>query len=1023
MPNTDRYQSLPDFFASREEGKAVVKENTNPRYKFFRQVHFTAGDYEQFLQFWDNSSHEKEEVERLEDSLLPPQVNSPLFKDVSTDDVFGTFEYIFHKFKKGIFVKFVQNELKVFLPFSKVDYTNEWSDRIYTDTKKYKDLDGLFEQSSHLTGFKLDKKKIHYMKDHWYGNNGLLRNEYPICENDSGISTLRDMMICLAKERSVPDCEFFLNKRDFPILKNDHTEPYECIFGNSHPLVSFDREVFCPILGMTSTDRHSDIPIPTWEDWARVEFFDNKLFGKEFSSFPDPFIPFSQKEFPTAVFRGASTGLGTTTETNPRLFFSLLSKQQNRDTDGHLFLDCGITKWNCRPRRHSSDMPYGTFDSSLKESIGTTNFLSMSEQARYKYILHLPGHSQSYRLSYELATGSVLLMWPTAYQLWFSHLLQPYVHYVPIETNIFDTIRWCKQNEEKCADIATQARAFYEKYLQRDSILDYWQTVLCRIQTHSGKIHFPKKDMSSFQQEIQKRILSQETLRLQATSLPEKWQHINGKALHPCTFQKLLYQIDPKILLEQIHQAPVHKESRNVLLKKIEVFGRILCIKSPKTPSEKDLLHETFIGQIGTNKIANVLPSIAFLHGRWGDHLVMDFIDGETFEHAIQKQTSTKALPFFLSILVQILFTLSFLQNELGFLHFDLYPWNIIIRKNKEKKIFHFPLQNGKCVSFCPEEYPVIIDMGKSHLVHDNIHFVNVAPFRLHFYQDVISILVSGIFQVLHHHKISNTDAHKVLRIFHHLAPSSYTSYKPISNLTQLKHFIRVKKKFSNMLLDEKKEFQYKHPLEFFTFLYQQDLCPPLPGMRFHKKESDLLVQSEVLHSRYFIEHQIFSSLGIETSLLFEAFQKERLSSSHKSVILTAYSSYINLKILRLLFPSREKEKNKLIASIQPINQLEWTNESPSPPIQKTPSLPRFFSHPDPKTFLQIHPPSDNMFIHRHKILFSLVLASQEIQGLETFQEKIYSSRKDYLYHPFLRFSSISVSSHLSKYKQWLDGI
>ena len=34
---------------------------------------------------------------------------------------------------------------------------------------------------------------------------------------------IKDMFECLAREREIPDFDFFLNKRDFPILKGDGT--------------------------------------------------------------------------------------------------------------------------------------------------------------------------------------------------------------------------------------------------------------------------------------------------------------------------------------------------------------------------------------------------------------------------------------------------------------------------------------------------------------------------------------------------------------------------------------------------------------------------------------------------------------------------------------------------------------------------------------------------------------------------------------------------------------------------------
>ena len=52
MATTSSFQKYPDYYNSIEDCNMFVKnynkEPTNPRYKNFRQVHFTAGDEEQF---------------------------------------------------------------------------------------------------------------------------------------------------------------------------------------------------------------------------------------------------------------------------------------------------------------------------------------------------------------------------------------------------------------------------------------------------------------------------------------------------------------------------------------------------------------------------------------------------------------------------------------------------------------------------------------------------------------------------------------------------------------------------------------------------------------------------------------------------------------------------------------------------------------------------------------------------------------------------------------------------------------
>ena len=117
----------------------LTKKNTNNRYKFFCQSHFTAGDYDQF-----NSNRDFVNGENLNNEII----NNKLFKNINlnfydkfksnSSSVDNTFNYIFHKFKKGIFVKIRDNKLTTFLPFSKVNFINEWSKYIKLDENNWK---------------------------------------------------------------------------------------------------------------------------------------------------------------------------------------------------------------------------------------------------------------------------------------------------------------------------------------------------------------------------------------------------------------------------------------------------------------------------------------------------------------------------------------------------------------------------------------------------------------------------------------------------------------------------------------------------------------------------------------------------------------------------------------------------------------------------------------------------------------------------------------------------------------------
>jgi len=1010
MPNTDCFQKIPDFFSSREEGKSVERINTNQRYRFFKQTHFTAGDYEQFLEFWDRSTH----VRSLDVSLpiACPQVHTPFYRDLSCEDVIHTFEYIFHKYKKGIFFKIINNELRVFLPFSKIEYTNEWSDKIQADPRKYKNVYQLLEKSSSQSGFVYDPNRIHYLKDHWYANNGLLRYEYPISENDSGVPTLRDMLLTLCRERRVPDGEYFINKRDFPILKKNKTEAYDCIYGENTPLVSHSYEKYCPILGMTTTEDHADVPIPTWDDWARV-MYPNKMFGKDFIGYPDPFVPNYQDKIDTAIFRGASTGLGTTIYDNPRLYFACLSKQNRCDEKGVPFLDCAITKWNCRPRKINGPF-YDTIDPKLMEELGTGAYMSMNEQARYKFILHLPGHSEAYRLSMELAMGSVILLYPCRYQLWYSCSLKPYEHYVPVdEEDIFEQIRWCKQHPEQCEKIASNARKFYEEHLSKDAILDYLQCLLQDLQGVVGKIHFPQKNMFDFQFEIEKDALEIEKKIIHNRKLFPFGQitdpQLDLTHLHPRSFQVFLHKLDPSFILSLIEITPIWKQSKNVVIKKITIANRVLCVKTPHVVHDRNIHHECFIGQVGMNKLANVCPMVLYHYGRWGNSIITDFIEGDTLEQFIYQQKPEDVCYFLRLILSQISILLHYVQAEMGFIHYDLYPWNIIIHKNTRHQHFSFPVSNSsKTIDFNPAYYPVLIDFGKSHLVYKNIHFANVSPFHVHLHQDIISVLISTVFIVIQNHKIPCGDVPVLTHLINYIGQTKYTQYKRFETITQIKNFLKVKKKYSNMLLDDKEEFKNMDPLRLFEYIN-------LPHVfHRHKKTSWLALSLEVYYSRFMILHELSHVFPQDNLDLYEVFHQER-PEPQKNPVHAFYHLYLEYHMMTIMFP-RQLDASSYFQKLIQYGKKEWKIKEKhlEGPTISSLTLPRFFSHPDVRRMEGTH--VINHFYERHKIFSIISHAICHNPRLSFMMDKI-TAFSHYLQPILVANRHVSIANHLSLYK------
>lgn len=480
--NTDMFIPKESFDTPQEclEYEQGMKDVTNRLYpRSFRQLHFTVGDADQFL-------YAVMRVDMREPRMVTSEGSSqkPVWSrfSITNESVDNTFNYLFHKFKKGTFLRVYKNRVHTMLPFSKAKYTNDWSGRIGYDSNKYSSMDEVLA----LAG---TTKNVNRDRSQWYANNGIVRNEFPVRERDSAVAIVADMFRSLCKRYDdVPNIEVFINRRDHPLLTRDGYEPYDCIYGASTPLVSHRYETYAPVLSMCTKAGFADILIPTWDDWARVCAFRKKSTYFSRCRHYDQARKWKlnrpwHTRVESAVFRGTSTGYGVTLDTNMRLRIASMATE-NVVENGVPLLNAGITSWNTRPRILSETGYIDTIDPSIIESVPVVECLTFEEQTAYKYTICIDGHVFAFRLAMLLGMGSVVLLVESEYQIWFSKWLQPFVHYIPVQrdlSDLYDRIRWCRSHDATCARIAARAHQFYQTYLSEEGVLAYLRSTLFQI--------------------------------------------------------------------------------------------------------------------------------------------------------------------------------------------------------------------------------------------------------------------------------------------------------------------------------------------------------------------------------------------------------------------------------------------------------------------------------------------------------------------------------------------------------------
>lgn len=809
-------QIKPDFYPSLEALQEGEKKfpNTNPRYKFFCQTHFTAGDSEQFESNRDmtNGILSTQNISLKDNVAELPDFSWEKYENIGPLSVENTFNYMFHKFKKGIFLKIKNGELKVFLPFSKKNFTNEWKKYIQVDG----DLNTFIQSIQTGEGRKFNPKGVNKFIDSWYANNCLLRWEFPISEGDTNVPNVSDMFKTLCKERNVPDMELFVNRRDFPIIRKDCTEPYNHIFGQGVPLVSHNYSKYCPILSMVGGDEFADIPIPTGEDWARVCREEGKWFSKTGTrSYKITPTPWKNRK-PTAVFRGASTGSGVTIDTNPRLKLAYLSSVTPVDKDKIPLLDAGITEWNLRPRKIEGEKYLKTID--VKNlPFGLVNRLTPQEQTSYKYLVHVDGHVSAYRLSLELEFGSCILLAESKYRLWFRHLLIPYTHYVPVKEDLSDLvekIRWCKENDAKCKKIAKNAGDFAKKYLTKEGILDYLQKLLINLKKVNGIYVYNSVSLETLQEKRETDILQKNRyipkIQKDEISLFPDYNRCYG-------LLKGAEWVVNKV--DFLKTATKDKELFNNKSTKVTIYslaGMDFAVKE----TEKSVIHEAFV-TTQTNELLKQIPNFAYTFCAPNrTTLISEKITGETLYNYIKGKNFR--FSEFLSIFAQLALALHVAQKSCRFVHNDLAPWNIIVQKLPEQATFDYPIDSQTVYRIRTKTVPIIIDMGRAHIVHKNIHYGTVNPFSFSTIHDIVSLLDISVYEISNRNLDKETVA-DLVKLANFISRTSYRR-KPFAQtgkngLGDIRYFFGKAKKFSELVGSDKLDLEKKTPIDFVKYL------------------------------------------------------------------------------------------------------------------------------------------------------------------------------------------------------------
>jgi len=95
------------------------------------------------------------------------------------------------------------------------------------------------------------------------------------------------------------------------------------------------------------------------------------------------------------------------------------------------------------------------------------------EQLQYRYLISLEGNDIATNLRWILTSNSVPILPNPTIENWYCfRLLEPYVHYLPLNKNLDDleeVMYWCEQHLDECKQIAINGQIFMSQFNNQDA--------------------------------------------------------------------------------------------------------------------------------------------------------------------------------------------------------------------------------------------------------------------------------------------------------------------------------------------------------------------------------------------------------------------------------------------------------------------------------------------------------------------------------------------------------------------------
>ena len=267
---------------------------------------------------------------------------------------------------------------------------------------------------------------------------------------------------------------------------------------------------------------------------------------------------------------------------------------------------------------------------------------------------------------------------------------------------------------------------------------------------------------------------------------------------------------------DKIHQ------SKNMVISKCSLFGTdYFLTKTLINPlKDREFIHDAFVGMSSINSLLMEIPNFVYTLGLTPDNeMVRENVKGKTLSDWMRSPEYN--IDSLMSIMIQAILAIRVAQLRCGFIHYDLYPWNIIVSNLPKPVPIDFRIGPNKVFRYVTSHLVTIIDYGKSHVVHKNVHHGENIMFDMPQYQDVMTMVFSTLHELMS--QTRQVDKYELGVIFNLVNSFAGTSVLPskVNGVRDLKMWLQYARKYNNILLYSKQTIGNTDPLSMVEFIHR----------------------------------------------------------------------------------------------------------------------------------------------------------------------------------------------------------